>query len=389
MDIEIENIILYIDDAVRYDYSVDRLSKIGQTYKSIAASLHTSPSFASILTGQHVPNHGLTAFNYRTEGDLFSIFDISGYNTAISSKVALNDNIAKLFPGTARSELSDMSPPFVWVERGPGGHAPYGQHDYESFESLDQSGADYLRSNAGDIKKLKSDYEQGIQRSISHFERIIQEVEERGLSESTLIIYTSDHGELLGEYGLISHNHIACPELVYVPTTFVHPQLDDGNSSDLFRNVDIVPTILDYLDIDIDIELDGQPLQEQDSKLVGYNHYITKFYGLPGKEFLNRETMSVWDQGGGHVFSNTSKIQSVFIYLALLVKSPIGTHIRRTGEYSKSLSKFLPGWETYGEPSFSIDEANRIIKGIERRGRSQQVSLDADTQEQLKDLGYM
>src|SRR5690606_131759 len=34
--------------------------------------------------------------------------------------------------------------------------------------------------------------------------RIVHSLEERGLTENTVVIYTSDHGELLGEHGLFT-----------------------------------------------------------------------------------------------------------------------------------------------------------------------------------------
>jgi len=59
--------------------------------------------------------------------------------------------------------------------------------------------------------------------------------------DRTLVIFTSDHGELLGEYGgLTGHVRPPCPELVYVPTVFIHPLIKNKKTEEsIMRHVDL------------------------------------------------------------------------------------------------------------------------------------------------------
>jgi arylsulfatase A-like enzyme len=53
----------------------------------------------------------------------------------------------------------------------------------------------------------------------------------RGILDDSLVIFTSDHGELLGEYnGLYHHQTPVVPELVYVPLAFAGAELLRGSS---------------------------------------------------------------------------------------------------------------------------------------------------------------
>ena len=80
--------------------------------------------------------------------------------------------------------------------------------------------------------------------------QILDKLDELGLAENTLVIFTSDHGEMLGAHGMREKNvfyeessHI--PLLLRMPGDIPAGPVVDGYVS----LVDLFPTILDYLDI--------------------------------------------------------------------------------------------------------------------------------------------
>ena len=101
---------------------------------------------------------------------------------------------------------------------------------------------------------------------------------DRGLAEETLVIYTSDHGELLGEYGFFGHTHLATPEIVYVPTTFCHPDLEPSAEPSLLHHVDLLPTVASVLGDAVDIGRTHGTAFGGD-RTVGYNHFEHVRYG--------------------------------------------------------------------------------------------------------------
>jgi arylsulfatase A-like enzyme len=81
--------------------------------------------------------------------------------------------------------------------------------------------------------------------------RLIDGLRERHLVENTLIVLTADHGEGLGEHGEKSHGYLTYEGTMHVPLIYSMPGRLPANVefSGLAPHVDIVPTILDILEI--------------------------------------------------------------------------------------------------------------------------------------------
>lgn len=89
--------------------------------------------------------------------------------------------------------------------------------------------------------------------------RILDALEESGLDQSTLVVYVSDHGYLLGHHGRFE-KHMMWEEIVRVPLIIRHPNLDPRAESALVEMVDLTPTILDILDVPPLERVDGRSL---------------------------------------------------------------------------------------------------------------------------------
>ncbi|MBO6523679.1 MAG: sulfatase [Balneolaceae bacterium] len=88
--------------------------------------------------------------------------------------------------------------------------------------------------------------------------RILDYLVESGLDENTLVIYMGDNGFMHGEHGLIDKRN-AYEESIRVPMIAWAPgYLEAGTSVDkLVRNIDVAPTILDVLEAESTIDMDG------------------------------------------------------------------------------------------------------------------------------------
>ena len=82
--------------------------------------------------------------------------------------------------------------------------------------------------------------------------RIMQALDEKGLAEETIIVFTSDHGDMLGGHGRIS-KRIFFEESVRVPLLLRwKDQLVSRTQNDVCINTpDIMPTLLDLMNLDI------------------------------------------------------------------------------------------------------------------------------------------
>ena len=86
-----------------------------------------------------------------------------------------------------------------------------------------------------------------------HVDRILRELDELGLANNTIVIMTSDHGELGGAHQMHGKGTTAYREQVQVPLWVRHPGEPDSAGVEcpaLTSHVDLVPTILGLAGVD-------------------------------------------------------------------------------------------------------------------------------------------
>lgn len=80
--------------------------------------------------------------------------------------------------------------------------------------------------------------------------KILEKLEILGLAENTMIIYTSDHGDNMGEHGLILKGPSPCKGVLNVPMIWKIPGITTPNISDsLVSSLDISKTILNLISV--------------------------------------------------------------------------------------------------------------------------------------------
>jgi choline-sulfatase len=80
--------------------------------------------------------------------------------------------------------------------------------------------------------------------------QILDELDRQGLADDTWVIYTSDHGESLGEHGLF-YKQCSYEGSVGVPLVIRGPEIPRGREvSDPVTLVDLFPTVLDMAGLD-------------------------------------------------------------------------------------------------------------------------------------------
>lgn len=73
-----------------------------------------------------------------------------------------------------------------------------------------------------------------------------------GQADHTIVVFTSDHGELAGSHGLRQKGNLVYDENFHVPLIVSHPDVEGGSRSDALGSaVDLVPTILDLAGIEV------------------------------------------------------------------------------------------------------------------------------------------
>ena len=80
-----------------------------------------------------------------------------------------------------------------------------------------------------------------------HIGAVLDALEESGQAENTIIIFTSDHGEMAGAHHLRQKGSVAFKETMNVPLVIVDPRQRGGTRTDAVgSHLDLVPTILTF-----------------------------------------------------------------------------------------------------------------------------------------------
>lgn len=113
--------------------------------------------------------------------------------------------------------------------------------------------------------------------------KILDKLEETNLTENTLIIFTSDHGEMLGAHGMREKN-VFYEESSHVPLFISMPSEIPKNTKvdGYVSNVDLFATIIDYLKAG-DYKSDGQSLRDLiENKETNHGKYVVTEWDYRG-----------------------------------------------------------------------------------------------------------
>jgi arylsulfatase A-like enzyme len=131
--------------------------------------------------------------------------------------------------------------------------------------------------------------------------RLLDYLEQSGLVNDTLVVFTSDHGDMTGAHGGLIDKGLPYEEAMRVPMVFSHPSLPSGTRDGLALNMDILPTALSLLGIAY------APRQAEDlSALVradsadGREYLLAEYHGL---RFLYSQRILISADNFKYIFS--------------------------------------------------------------------------------------
>jgi arylsulfatase A-like enzyme len=287
--------------------AIDRLASEGVLFEDVVSQAPwTLPSFATMFTSlypsQHGANTAVTAM--RTSfPTLATILKERGYATgAIINAAVLRPEYGvnrgfdyydptppqgRIADGTTRDALKwiddSTGTPFFLFAHYYDPHEPYAppapydtlyRGDYrgqigdsfvlsEHFPTVTGTNFDDLRTlSPADWDRIESLYDGEIAFTDAAIQNLLQGLRDRGLQKRTLIIFLSDHGEEFFGHKGFGHGHTLFREVIRVPLIVSLPgRLPAGRRIDRqVRLVDVMPTVLELLNITGDIHCEGVSL---------------------------------------------------------------------------------------------------------------------------------
>lgn len=117
----------------------------------------------------------------------------------------------------------------------------------------------------------------------AQLQRLWDFLEKNDLVSNTFLVFTSDHGESLGEHQEATHGFFVYQEAIHVPLIFVTPfeKLQGLEAHQVVSLVDVMPTLLEMTDIPVPSQVQGASLMplffNPEKKLDSYA-YAETFY---------------------------------------------------------------------------------------------------------------
>ena len=399
----VENVVIFVSDALRLDYLPREVRELGVTAGAIAPSTFTASALPSLMTGQCPATHKVWMFDDRlaerppllTPDGVDVGFDAEGVWTKLESADKPPLQIHHL---DAERKLRDADPPFVHVIHDVGPHAPYG-FENGVFDSTKAFFRDYENRRP----RLVDLYREDCHNSAGRFLDVYDQLRERDLLEDTLVVFTSDHGQCLGERrngGRFGHGHPMCPETVEIPIVFIGAGLPRGRTyPSVLSGTDVAPTALSAqrgaapADVDgADVWQGGSPPGRKHRSDV-WQHLELSAKGRSAEVTIYGAT-GVWNDSGGIVFHRRSRLQrlgAVAYDNLFRGYSPAWLHNSSPETAANLVRLSLARKLTFGAPDFTVTEARRLVPDEFREGSHEftDQTLSEEQESQLRDLGYL
>lgn len=129
-------------------------------------------------------------------------------------------------------------------------------------ELLREQGLDQgkLTLREEDVRFWRAIYDEKIQRVDEKFKHFLTEFDKLGVTDKTLFVVTSDHGTEFYEHRRFDHGFTLYDEQIHVPLIIKLPDAKNAPRiiTDRISSIDLMPTVLDLLDIPISERLKKQ-----------------------------------------------------------------------------------------------------------------------------------
>jgi arylsulfatase A-like enzyme len=156
--------------------------------------------------------------------------------------------------------------------------------EYFSLKTTIPGKPEILLSNR-DIEHMKALYDGEISNADKHLSTLFDYMASQGLFNNTLLVLTAEHGEMLGEHGRFLRSGPLKASffepVMNIPLIIFHPAIKHRKIDALVQMVDLAPTLLDILDIDIPESFSGTSLagtvynnEPANPFVVAYSEYL-------------------------------------------------------------------------------------------------------------------
>ncbi len=143
-----------------------------------------------------------------------------------------------------------------------------------------------LPMDDGEVIRMRQVYAAMIAFLDQEIGRVLDEVDRLGTADETVVVFTSDHGDYMGDHGLYTKSPALYDCLVRVPQIIRGPGFSPGTDERLVNQVDLMPTLLSAAGLPIPGSCEGIDLRTSEAP-----EFQVAEYGVPGVTPFTQEDM--------------------------------------------------------------------------------------------------
>jgi len=166
-------------------------------------------------------------------------------------------------PAPYHSMFDDVDFPPPWAEEGENGKkpTPYREAMRIGAQGSAVTSPFYRPGFTGEARRQAVAHTYGMVTLIDDgVGRVLAKLQEKGLAENTLVVFTSDHGDFLGDHHFFCKAVVPCRSLLHVPLIIADPDEEPGTVEGVCSNVDVMPTLLNRCGAEIPETVQGEIL---------------------------------------------------------------------------------------------------------------------------------
>jgi arylsulfatase A-like enzyme len=147
----------------------------------------------------------------------------------------------------------------LWIE-GFDPHEPFDApdefldlYDFDSLEEKNAYWPDYDIDHYSESQRkcFQLRYQALVTMTDYYLGKLLDEIDDTNAWKDTMIIFTTDHGYMLGEHGYWAKNYMPdYSEVFHIPLIIAAPNIEPGRCNAVTENIDLFPTILNYFNVD-------------------------------------------------------------------------------------------------------------------------------------------
>lgn len=163
-----------------------------------------------------------------------------------------------------------------------------------------------------ELKVLRQWYQAEVEYLDSQIGEFFEFLRSSGQKDNTILILTADHGEHLGEHGLLYHGGYLFDETLHVPLIINGPDIQRGKRQEnLVSLIDIFPTVTDLIGTESPGSISGQSVFSDDTyDAVFAEHGVKDMMTSKMEPHLNGEQLQEYSLGRKCVRTKSHKLVS-------------------------------------------------------------------------------